>query len=562
MRSELVTWLDRLRELSSIVDAGLPLGESLGLVASTARELLGFDFCGVLTPDAGARALVITGWSGLSRRYVDSVNSSSPVVLGGTAPSSRAYFSGEPVSVSDIATESGFAPWGGVAVQQGYHSMISVPLRAAGRVLGTLNGYHAETHHYTVDEVERLTLLAGYAAAALHSASLVDELREANDSLRRQRDLLTRSEAIHDRLLRVSLDSGGIDGVVTTLSELIGRPVSMHDPAGEVLAAAGAAADGASPDEGVVRPVLLGAETAGSIVVGGAALDPVDSRAVDHAAVVIALELLRLRTALETEYRIQGELLSDVLLFGPGERAERRARTLGHELAALRFAVVAEVPGAASGDRRRRVLTALSAVSAVRLRGPADDERRPLVAEHQGLIVALWPLGETDPAAGDDVAARVHEGLRAAFPADPVLVASSGARRSGLADAHRVAVGAIGLARASGLDDGVVTPDSLGILGVLLQVDQPDALLEFARRQLGAVIDYDARRGTELLATLRAFLDSGADRSATATRLRVHPNTVQQRLRRIEALTGTELRTPADLLSISSALAVWQLVPH
>ena len=561
MRSELVTWLDRLRELSSIVDAGLPLAESLGLVASTARELLGFDFCGVLTPDSEGRALVITGWSGLSHRYVDSVNSSSPVVLGGTAPSSRAYFSGEPVSVSDIATESGFAPWGGVAVQQGYHSMISVPLRASGRVLGTLNGYHAENHQYSVDEVERLTLLAGYAAAALHSASLVDELREANDSLRRQRDLLTRSEEIHDRLLRVSLESGGIDGVVTTLSELIGRPVAMLDPAGDVLAARGPDGDGAIPGEGVERPVLLGSEEAGRLVVGGAALDPVDSRAVDHAAVVIALELLRLRTALETEYRIQGELLSDVLLFGVGERAERRARTLGHELAALRFAIVAEVPGAASGDRARRTLTALSAVSAVRL-GGADDERRPLVAEHQGLIVALWPLDETDAGAGDDATARVQEGLRAAFPADPVLVASSGARRSGLADAHRVAVGAIGLARASGLDDGIVTPDSLGILGVLLQVDQPDALLGFARRQLGAVIDYDARRGTELLATLRAFLDTGADRAATATRLRVHPNTVQQRLRRIEALTGTELRTPADLLSISSALAVWQLVPH
>ncbi len=589
-----MVWLGRLRELSSIVGSALPVEESLRLVATTTRELLGFDFCGVLVPDAESTALVIAGWSGLSRRYVDSVNSSSPVTLGGTAPSSRAYFSGEPVAVSDIETESGFAPWGGVAMQQGYHSMISVPLRAAGRVLGTLNGYHAVPHDYSDAEIERLTLLAGYAAAALHSAALVEDLREANESLLAQRDLLTRSEAIHQRLLRVSLESGGIAGVVETLAELIGRPVAMQDAGGEMLAAAGG--DAGASSAAVSRPVMLGSEAAGTLVIGsaegetlgadgpggavdGLGFDPIDARAVDHAAVVIALELLRLRTALETEYRIQGELVSDVLLFGVSEQAERRARALGHELAELRLAVVAEVPGPHGSDERRRLLSALSAVSGVRLPGDALEQVAPLVAEHQGRIVALWPAavsgpgslveGWTAPGAqlvsepGSDpgavAAARVHAALRAAFAGEPVLVASSGIRRTGLADAHRVAAGAFELARASGRADGAVSPSALGILGVLLQVDRPDSLLEFARRQLGPVIDYDQRRGSDLLDTLRTFLACGAERTATAARLRVHPNTVQQRLRRIEALTGSELRTADELMAFSSALAVWQV---
>ncbi|MCS5723784.1 helix-turn-helix domain-containing protein [Herbiconiux sp. CPCC 203407] len=561
MQSELVVWLGRLRELSSIAGAGLPLEESLRLVAGTARELLGFDFCGVLIPDADATALVIAGWSGLSRSYVDSVNTSSPVVLGGTAPSSRAFFSGEPVAVADIETESGFEPWGGVALEQGYHSMISVPLRAAGRVLGTLNGYHTATREYSAAETERLSLLAGYAASALHSASLLDELREANDSLVVQRDLLTRSEEIHRRLLRVSLESGGIDGVVDTLSELIDRPVTMLDPRGEVLAAAREIGRPEQEDAG--REVRLGAEVAGRLAIGGLApLDPIDARAVDHAAVVIALELLRLRAALETEYRIQGELLGDVLLFGVSEQAERRARALGHDLAALRLAVVAEVPGGDPGAEHRRALAGLSALSAVR--APAGSGRgvKPLVAEHQGLLVALWPVdaSEGDASRAEELAAtRVHAALRAAFPGEPVLVASSGTGRSDLGDAHRVAAGALGLARASGRSDGVITPAASGILGVLLQVDRPGALLEFARRTLGPVLDYDRRRGSDLLQTLRVFLDSGADRTATATALHVHPNTVQQRLRRIESLTGAELRHPSELMAFASAIAAWQV---
>jgi hypothetical protein len=592
MHSELVMWLGRLRELSSMVGAGLPLEESLRLVAGTARELLGFDFCGVLIPDAESKALVIAGWSGLSRRYVDDVNHSSPVTLGSTAPSSRAFFSGEPVAVTDIETESGFKPWGGVAVQQGYRSMISVPLLAAGQVLGTLNGYHAVTHDYSAAETERLILLAGYAAAALNSASLLDELREANESLMTQRDLLTRSEAIHRRLLGVSLESGGITGIVKTLSELVDRPVTMLGAGGEVLATAGhepmvetgsgafrgAVAGPSGVGEAATRPVLLGTEVAGTLVLGEPArLDPIDSRAVDHASVVIALEMLRLRTALETEYRIHGELLSDVLLFGVNQQAERRAAKLGHDLSALQLAVVAEVPGRASGGDPRRTLSALSAISTVHLPGDPLETVKPLVAEHQGLLVALWPVEpprsrssgaggdspetEVDPTLdlGERAAAQVLAALTAAFPGEHVLVASSGNRCSDLADAFRIAAGAFGLARASGRRQGVVTPSALGILGVLLQVDRPDALLEFARRQLGPVIDYDHKRGSELMITLRTFLDCGADRAATAALLRVHPNTVQQRLRRIESLTDSELRTPADLMTFSSALAVWQV---
>jgi GAF domain-containing protein/sugar diacid utilization regulator len=583
MQSELVLWLGRLRELSALAGAGLPIDEALTLVATTARELLGFDFCGVLVPDEEQTALVITGWSGLSRSYVDGVNSTSPVTLDGTAPSSRAYHSGRPVAVADIELERGFEPWGGVALQQGYRSMVSVPLRAAGQVLGTLNGYHTVTHEYSGDEIERLTLLATYAAAALNSAALVEELRRLNDSLVTQRDLLTRSEAIHQRLLRVSLDSGGLEGVVRTLAELTGLAVVLDDARGATLAAAGdprglellrggdaeagargvGAADAGT--EVAARPVLLGSEEVGRLRLGGAPsahpLDPIDGRAVDHAAVVIALEMLRLRTALETEYRIQGELLADVLLFGVSKQAVRRAAALGHDLGELRLAVVAEVPGAGTGapPDRRRVLAALSAVSAVTI-DPGGDSAAPvapLVAEHQGRVVALWPLPAGAGAA--DTAGAVHRALREAFPGDEVLVASSGELRRSIGDAHRVATGVLGIARSSGRREGAVDPGDLGILGVLLQVDQPEALLAYARALLGGVIDYDARRGTELVATVRVFLRSGGDRSVAADLLRVHPNTVNQRLRRIETLTGRPLRTAPDQLEYASALAVWEI---
>ncbi|SDY63331.1 helix-turn-helix domain-containing protein [Herbiconiux ginsengi] len=556
-----MTWLSRLRELSGVAIDGRSVDEALTLVAETARELLGFDFCGLLVPNAQETALVIKGWSGLSREYVDGVNRSSPVTVGSTAPSSRAYSSGQSVTVADIQVERGFEPWGGVAQEQGYRSMISVPLVGPERVLGTLNGYHSRTHVYSAQEVERLSLLANHAAAALTSASLVDELRGVNASLLQQRDLLAKSEEIHRRLLRVSLESGGIDGVVRTLADLIGRPVALDDPTGRPLSAG----PGLPPDVvGLEFPVTLGNEEVGRLRIADAehGLDPIDARAVDHARVVIALEVLRIRAALEAEHRIQGEVLTDVLLFGMTERSLRRAAALGYDLDALRVATVARVSGLdsavdTSAAQTRRTVAALSAAAAIALpsAGSGGVLIRPLVAAVQGLIVAVWPVSARESAG----AAMLHS-LRSAFPTEHVLVATSGTRDRPLPEAFRVAKGALALAGSAGRSDECVTPAGLGIVGVLLQSDQPTVLREFALDTLGPVMDYDEARGSDLLGTLRTYIDHAQDRIATAGELRVHPNTVNQRIRRIESLTGADLHLSADVVSFASAFAVWDVV--
>ncbi len=547
-------WLDRLRDVSDVALAARPLPQALTLVAETARELLSFDFCGVLVPDERRHALVLAGWSGLSDDYVDGVNRRSPVGLGSTAPSSKAFSGGLPVAVSDIDAESGFEPWGGVAQEQGYRSMISVPLRGPDRVLGTLNGYRSGVHRYSAEEVERLTLLANHAAAALTSAGRVEDLRRANASLQQQHDALARSQAIHENLLQVSLTSRGLDGVVAALSASIRRPVRLVDARADVLA------ETADWDPGAAHllqtPVQLDAETVGTLVVAvdpGREPDETDALTIGHASVVLALELLRRRTALEAEHRVRGDLLGDVLLFGVTDRNTQRAAALGHDLTRLRQGVVASLQADPVADRK--LLGAVSALTRLVLptdRGPAH----PLVALHRGLVVALWP----DDVA-DDVGARAHAVLAAQHPGRDVLVATSGGVRKTLAEAVRIARGAHDFARSGPAHRGLVTPASLGVIGVLLQVEPVTALQDFVDHQLGAVIAYDRRRGSDLVGTVRVHLDNGLDRTVTGRLLRVHPNTVNQRLRRVEALTGVDLADPRDLANVAAALAVLTMTP-
>jgi hypothetical protein len=59
--------------------------------------------------------------------------------------------------------------------------------------------------------------------------------------------------------------------------------------------------------------------------------------------------------------------------------------------------------------------------------------------------------------------------------------------------------------------------------------------------QLEALLEHDRRHGTELVATLRGFLDALGSAPRAAERLHVHANTMRYRLRRIAELTGLDL---------------------
>jgi PucR C-terminal helix-turn-helix domain len=74
------------------------------------------------------------------------------------------------------------------------------------------------------------------------------------------------------------------------------------------------------------------------------------------------------------------------------------------------------------------------------------------------------------------------------------------------------------------------------------------------RRVIGPLEDYAERRESDLIGTLETFVASGLDRRGTADRMHVHPNTLDYRLRRIQELTGLDLRRPGDLALVTLAL--------
>lgn len=81
-----------------------------------------------------------------------------------------------------------------------------------------------------------------------------------------------------------------------------------------------------------------------------------------------------------------------------------------------------------------------------------------------------------------------------------------------------------------------------------------DARALFVERVLGPIRDHDALNGTDLVDTVRTFLDEKGSWNKAASRMHLHLNTVRYRIARVEELTGRDLSTTADRTDLYLAL--------
>jgi DNA-binding PucR family transcriptional regulator len=92
------------------------------------------------------------------------------------------------------------------------------------------------------------------------------------------------------------------------------------------------------------------------------------------------------------------------------------------------------------------------------------------------------------------------------------------------------------LLRHLGQPGRVAMECSLRPYAVLFKEQDEDSLRRFVVQEVGALLDYDSKRKTQLTKTLLAFLDHGRSLQKTADFLDAHVNTIRQRLDTISQL--------------------------
>lgn len=103
---------------------------------------------------------------------------------------------------------------------------------------------------------------------------------------------------------------------------------------------------------------------------------------------------------------------------------------------------------------------------------------------------------------------------------------------------------------------GVYTYEDLGPYRYV--IDAEEGVRDRQQDRLERLVEYDRRRGTELLQTLEVYLESRGNIVRTARTVYAHPNTLRQRLARIEQLSGFDLEAE-DWLSLGIAIKIVKL---
>ncbi|MFP5353256.1 MAG: PucR family transcriptional regulator [Actinomycetota bacterium] len=399
---------------------------------------------------------------------------------------------------------------------------------------------------------------------AVSSALARDRMRE-----------LEMSEEIHDRLTRlVTLGSGATEileevvrmapGWVYLFSrkgEVVGRAVSdavdapdaaavwSKLPAGFAAEAGGRSSALLDPAGAVLALGVVSTKGTDGIVVFGrpGRLEVRDRLVVRHAVTVLGLLLASRRAVAEVERTLAAETLIEALEGSlTGAPLMRRLGLAGFPPAAELTVMIAE-PADPAAD-----VEPLAAVLEDRL---GEGAERACVAVVEGRVVAVVvhpdPVGlarralERWPEQGPDL-----EGAR--------IGVGGAVAPAALRDSFQAAALAL---RAAPESTRVATGDDLGAYRLLLGSQSRAVLESFVGSVLGPLMERDAERGSDLVASVRAFVEAGGRWEEGAQALGVHRHTLRYRVNQAQELLSRDLFDPEDRMEIWLACKAADTLP-
>jgi len=575
---ELAALNETASDLASIRD----VGRVLQAIVHRARHLLGTDttYLTLIDEEHGDTYMRVT--EGITQQAFKDLRLTLGTGLGGLVAERRS-----PYASPNYPSDERFAhtPIIDDAVgAEGLIAILGVPILLGDVVIGVLFAANRHERPFSPNEITLLSSLAAHAAVAIENARLFQEAENALRELERANAIISehsaavqRAEEAHERLTQLVLQGGGVDDVAAALAEILGGEIIVVDPEGHVIAGAPknpaasgapagmlleeaaaqalaaaqqggrsvASAAGDSTPGARATPIVAGPEHLGALVLleTNIARDA-DVRILERAAQVTALLLLNQRSVAETEHRLRGEFVGDLLAetSSDPERMHRLAHLLGADLDQPQTVIAASVPDAT----RHQAWSAAGTLAA----GAGG-----LAGSQDGNVVLIVPSADAAGAAANlarSLAANLGVKVTAGA-AGPV--AGLGSIRAAYQDAEHCLQMLIGLGRVG----ETATYDELGAYGLLFSHAGQDSIEKFVHYAIGSVLDYDAVRQTDLTKTLSAYFEQGGNVTRSAKVLHIHPNTLYQRLGRIGELLGEDWQNPDHALQLHLALKIHHL---
>jgi purine catabolism regulator len=281
----------------------------------------------------------------------------------------------------------------------------------------------------------------------------------------------------------------------------------------------------------------------------GRKLDQRDRITVHHAVTVLGLLLASRRAVVEAERRIAGDLLSDAFsgrLSGAG--LARRLELVGFPSGARPCVIVleaADLGDEALEDLERAFDDAL---------GRRAAARTTVIRNRVAALVSHANPGELADAVVGELLSSPELKL-----APESLAAGVGEPMSpgSVRDSYLSAVFA---ARATPPGSRVGLPADLGSYELLLRAQPRQVLEAFVGAVIGPLLERDRSKSSELVASVKAFVDAGGRWEQGSETLGVHRHTLRYRIRQAEQLLGKDLSGAPHRIEVWLALRAAEIL--
>jgi len=163
--------LAALNEVSAIVSQSLELEDILNVATDKVREVMSLEVALVFLLDEEGQELVLKTYRGVSEEFTAGLKG----LKVGEGFNGRVAQTGEPLLVEDASRDPRLTRE--VVKREGIQAALIVPLKAKGKVVGTLSVAGRSPRQFHLEEIELLSHIANHIGVAVENARLYQKER-------------------------------------------------------------------------------------------------------------------------------------------------------------------------------------------------------------------------------------------------------------------------------------------------------------------------------------------------------------------------------------------------
>lgn len=567
-------------------------------------ELLGAERAGIMLYDMKNRELVLQR-PAFGFEHNEDINDYR-VPLNGKGNAINVFLTGIPSISNDTVSDPRYLKK--FVLKYGARNTVTVPLEVNSRRIGVLHVDNKKNGNFTQKDVELLSLLSSHLALLLENAAYFKkekeygwQLKKINIDLSKQQQRLKKLMKIHGRLIKRVLYGEGLQAVTLTLADLLKCKVIVEDYHFNIICAAMPYSNSydpqpnellkrinkiysfkhilsedvskqelffipAYPEEGIdyerfVVPLIDKSGILGylSVLLYEQTLNELDMIAIEQAALVVLLELVREKSAYEIELALKGEFL-DLLLRGDFQNEEeiiKRAKYFNYYDYSKSQSVI---------------------IVRIQTKDQVHSEDLPIKKPFNDLIFLIKQLFPQNIllTRGNEIIILTAEDKQNNFSERLITICSEIEKKyptviviagigdvvpklSWIKDSFRQARRVLEIISKFPTIGRVMRYNQLGIYTILDDVKNINILHKFVEEKIGPLIKYDKKKNNSFLLTLESYIKNNCVKKEVAKQLFIHVKTVEYRVNRIKSILKISNYDIGTCMELDIAIKIYRI---